>query len=203
MNFHFIFIQKRRRHFWIYGMAHTPITTTTLGGKNKEAKMLLYMFRNSWMKKFYAWISFKVSLVNLQSAHSQEELPKNDRKPSIAHCGNCRNLFSQFVAKIQLNFTIFFFKWAWISSLSISTQCGNYENLLPHIFGKNFVKVIVLLKKSLNSWFDEIFFSERKFFIFQHCGHQAWTISTLAKYDFWSTLWFQNQNVLVLVRGKS
>ena len=35
---------------------------------------------------------------------------------------------------------------------------GNYENLLSHFFGKNFVKATFLLKKSLNSWFDEIFF---------------------------------------------
>ena len=38
------------------------------------------------------------------------------------------------------------------------TQCGNYGNLLSLFFGKNFVKVTFLLKKSLNSWFDEIFF---------------------------------------------
>ena len=50
-------------------------------------------------------------------------------------------------------------------------HCGNYGNLLSRIFGKNFVKVTDLPKKSLNSWFDEIFFfSESKFFIFPHCG---------------------------------
>ena len=37
-------------------------------------------------------------------------------------------------------------------------QCGNYGNSLPHIFGKNFVKVTVLLNKLLNKCFDEIFF---------------------------------------------
>ena len=40
------------------------------------------------------------------------------------------------------------------------TQCGNYGNLLSRIFSKDFVKVTVLLKKLLKSWFDEIFFGE-------------------------------------------
>ena len=40
-----------------------------------------------------------------------------------------------------------------------SAQCGNYGNSLSRIFGKNFVKVTVLLNKLLiKSWFDEIFF---------------------------------------------
>ena len=32
-----------------------------------------------------------------------------------------------------------------------TTQCGNYANSLAHIFGKNFVKVTVLLNKILKS----------------------------------------------------
>ena len=32
-----------------------------------------------------------------------------------------------------------------------TTQCGNYENSLSYIFGKNFVKVTVLLNKLLKS----------------------------------------------------
>ena len=39
-----------------------------------------------------------------------------------------------------------------------SAQCGNYGNSLSRIFGKNFVKVKILLNKLLKSWFDEIFF---------------------------------------------
>ena len=35
--------------------------------------------------------------------------------------------------------------------LAVSSQCGNYGNLLSLIFGKNFVKLTFLLKKSLNS----------------------------------------------------
>ena len=38
------------------------------------------------------------------------------------------------------------------------SQCGNYRNLLSHFFGKNFLKLTFLLKKSLKSSFDEIFF---------------------------------------------
>ena len=39
-----------------------------------------------------------------------------------------------------------------------SAQCDNSGNLLSRFFGKNFVKAPFLLKKLLNSWFDEIFF---------------------------------------------
>ena len=35
------------------------------------------------------------------------------------------------------------------------TNCGNYRNILSNFLGKNFVKATVLLKKLLNSWFDE------------------------------------------------
>ena len=48
-------------------------------------------------------------------------------------------------------------------------QCGNYGNLLSRFFGKSFVKVTVLLKKLLNSWFDEIFLGDSEFSIFPHC----------------------------------
>ena len=37
-------------------------------------------------------------------------------------------------------------------------KCGNCRNSLSLFFRKNFVKTMVLQKKSLNSWFDEIFF---------------------------------------------
>ena len=57
-----------------------------------------------------------------------------------------------------------------------SPQCGNYGDLLSRIFGKNFVKVTDLLKESLNSWFDEIFFSESKFFIFPQHTVEKWKI---------------------------
>ena len=48
--------------------------------------------------------------------------------------------------------------------------CGNYGNILSHIFGKNFVKVTALLKEILNSWFDE-FFSVRVNSSFFHTVH--------------------------------
>ena len=50
---------------------------------------------------------------------------------------------------------------------------GNYGNSLSRIFGKNFVKVTVLLSKLLKSWFDEIFFWWEKisrFSTFSQCG---------------------------------
>ena len=47
-------------------------------------------------------------------------------------------------------------------------QCSveKTRNCLSHFFDKNFVKVTVLLKKLWNSWFDEIFSDNSKFFIF-------------------------------------
>ena len=53
-------------------------------------------------------------------------------------------------------------------------QCGNYGNSLSPIFGKNFVKAAVLLKKLLNNWFDEIFFKWERISHFStlwHCRH--------------------------------
>ena len=65
------------------------------------------------------------------------------------------------------------------------SQCGNYGNLLSHIFGKNFVKVTFLLK----SWFDEIFFGESKFFNFPQCAElQKFTLT-----HFWQK--FRESNV--------
>ena len=65
--------------------------------------------------------------------------------------------------------------WSWKkvkkfvkSNLLCITQCGNYANLLSHIFGKSFVKITVLLKKLLNSCFDEILFLVRENFSFFH-----------------------------------
>ena len=63
--------------------------------------------------------------------------------------------------------------------VSLIIQCGNYGNLLSRIFGKKFVKLTDLLKELLNSWFDGIFFSESKFFIFRHCGLPTYIYSIL------------------------
>ena len=38
------------------------------------------------------------------------------------------------------------------------SKCGNYGNLLSHIFDENFVKPTFFLKELLKSWFPEIFF---------------------------------------------
>ena len=48
-------------------------------------------------------------------------------------------------------------------------KCGKYRYSLSHFFRKNFVKAMDLLMKLLNSWFDEIFFSDREFLVFPHC----------------------------------
>ena len=46
------------------------------------------------------------------------------------------------------------------------------EHLKPENEKKNLVKAMELLKKLLKSWFDEIFFSEKKFLVFPHCVPQ-------------------------------
>ena len=48
--------------------------------------------------------------------------------------------------------------FSWNQKAFHITQCGNCRNSLSHSFRKNFVKAMGLLKKLLNSWFDEIFF---------------------------------------------
>ena len=45
-----------------------------------------------------------------------------------------------------------------LCSVQCTVTCGNYRNSLWRIFGKNVVKVTVLLNKLLKSWYDEIFF---------------------------------------------
>ena len=58
------------------------------------------------------------------------------------------------------------------------TQCGNYRNLLSHFFDKNFVKLTILLKKLLKSWFHEIFFNKSEFLVFSHCDYDFTEKST-------------------------
>ena len=45
-------------------------------------------------------------------------------------------------------------------------QCGIYRNSFSRIFGKNFVKVTLLLKKLLTSWIDETFLLRENFSFF-------------------------------------
>ena len=48
--------------------------------------------------------------------------------------------------------------WESISRFSTPPQRENYGNLLSLYFGLKFVKPTYLLKKIINSWFDEFFF---------------------------------------------
>ena len=64
----------------------------------------------------------------------------------------CQNIFREINVLLK-NFTM-----NCLTKKLDGAQCGNYGNLLSRIFGKIFVKVTGLLKKLLNSWFDEIFF---------------------------------------------
>ena len=72
-------------------------------------------------------------------------------------CTQCQKIGA--LPKIQYFFAII-----------IYIQCGNCCDLVSHIFGKNFVKLTVLLRKLQKSWFNEIFFGETKFFVFLHCA---------------------------------
>ena len=56
-------------------------------------------------------------------------------------------------------------------NFSFSTLHNSVEiaEILSHSFRKNFVKAMVLLKKLLNSWFDEKNFREREFLVLPHC----------------------------------
>ena len=65
-------------------------------------------------------------------------------------------------------------------NFSFFAQCWNCRNCLSHFFRKNFVKAMVLRKKLLNNWFDEIFFSEREFLVFpQYVVCLWWKITIL------------------------
>ena len=77
---------------------------------------------------------------------------------------------------IERNIRFFFVKPFWMGLRifrETDSQCRNYGNLLSFFFGKNFVKVMVLLTKLLNSWFYEFLFIESKFFIFPQSGRKT------------------------------
>ena len=77
-------------------------------------------------------------------------------------------------------------------------QCEIAEILSHTFFIKNFVKAMVLLKKLLNSWFDEIFFSERELreFSLTHFGKNFVKVTVLLNKLLKS--WFDE---IFLVRG--
>ena len=91
---------------------------------------------------------------------------------------------------------------------------GNCRKSLT-LFSKNFVKSMALLKKLLNSWFDEFFFSKREFLVFPHCGiiqkdHfmficKSWNIlqNHYRKYFVKSSLWkLLSRNIFQVWRVK-
>ena len=58
-----------------------------------------------------------------------------------------------------------------------NAQCGNDGNSLTRIFGKNFVKVTVLLNKLLKSDLTKYFVGEREFLVFPHCAMKVRTLN--------------------------
>ena len=72
---------------------------------------------------------------------------------------NLNSEFGPLSIKIWLNWFHVNSEWHKNSQISqIGIHSENCRNSLSHLFRKNFVKAMVLLKKLLNSWFDEIFF---------------------------------------------
>ena len=77
-----------------------------------------------------------------------------------------------------------FFQWEQIIHFSTlcCAQCGKCGNSLSRFFGKNFVKVTVLLKKLLKSWFHENFFQWERISRFSTlCSVEKWKI-----YSHWN-----------------
>ena len=89
---------------------------------------------------------------------------------------NFREINSQYVWLVSLseflqknlsgNMYVHSLKLHHMNGGSYVPQCRNCRNSLSHFYRKNFVKAMVLL----NSWFDEIYFSEREFLVFPHCA---------------------------------
>ena len=78
------------------------------------------------------------------------------------------SLVQSLIWRKNINFSFFH---------SYSSQCGNCRNSLSHFFRKNFVKAMVLLKKLLNSWFDDFFFQWERISRF-------FTLCSLHPHDF-------------------
>ena len=82
------------------------------------------------------------------------------------------------------------------------TQCGNCGNSLSRIFGKNFVKVTVLLNELLKRvHLTEYFFGESKFRVFSTlCGSQILRLNHPTTMCFffreteYKTIWYHEKN---------
>ena len=72
-------------------------------------------------------------------------------------CDDADNQFSVKTTFLVKSFTIKLISRNNSQVIQKFRKLHTVGNLLSRIFGKNFVKVTVLLKKLLHSWFDEIF----------------------------------------------
>ena len=98
--------------------------------------------RNFWQK------CVRENSRNFHTVHGDSSIFQQKFRETNAIANKSCNLISRNFAKKVGH------KAIWVSE----PQCGNYGNSLSRIFGKNFVKVTILLNKLLKSWFDEIFF---------------------------------------------
>ena len=127
------------------------------------------------MKSFWKknWISQIFRENNLTESWFVPRLQFYELFCEINFKKSCTTWFQVFLTNFEERKSVFYFQEFFHEIIFKKTHCGNYGNSLTHIFGKNLVKVTVLLMKLLISWFDEIFFSESKSFIFPQCGKEA------------------------------
>ena len=150
--------------------------------KNRGGKVFKFPHCGQWISRFphcalcTVWIMRRYSLTRhfWQKFRESNVLTKEITEELI-----WRNLFL-----VRRKFS-FFHTVVW---------CGNNGNLLSsHIFGKNFVKITFLLKKLLESWFDEFFLSDSKIFIFPHCDTQIFGYFLKSLQSFFTWKWFQQK----------
>ena len=112
--------------------------------------VLLNKLLKSWFDEKSYWWDEKEFLVfpHCGSAHSVIKWKIYSQQKNISS----NQLFGNFFSNKRYFHEIL----SWVKiTLCAHSQCGSCRNSLSHFFRINFVKVIVLQKKLLKSWFDE------------------------------------------------
>ena len=152
----------------------TKIFSTALNYKNiswNRIKIWFNLWHWDWVK-FCTYIMEKIRLIRFT---------KVLRQSKSSFCGNSNVFNSHMVfSKIYVKSTAGWpVKRKLISRNFPIKLCTvystNYRNYPSHFFRKKFVKAMVLLKKLLNSWFDEIFSVWQNFSFFHiYCALLWW-----------------------------
>ena len=118
-------------------------------------QLILEIFSKLWVHEIFAKMAVKVRDLQIVFDVLRIKSPQFLFLANILWHSLCNYTFILYCPSISRNilqdthYTYYLMK---------NAQCGNYGNSLSRIFGKNFVKVTVLLNKLLNKWFDKIFF---------------------------------------------